>query len=236
MSNIKFTNHLRYPEPDFMKSQAPLIAASANATEDELSELALMGLHIKAGSQLVVRREHIENFLRWKPAIPFKELSWPSPTVELFLDHALLPTILGGVLSSDDIKAMGFKYWKAKHGKCLHTLIQERDKEVTLQAYYEPEFMEELINTHPNDIPGRVAADGEDPKETVMLALSATFMYRAIDLFNLGAFESSTTKIPYQPWRDVARNRPITDCYMLTTTEPEIPKEDACEETAQVEG
>lgn len=218
MSNIPYTKHLRYPGPDFMRNQAPLIAGSANATQDELSELALMGHQLKLGIQLRVGRPEYDWFVKTPTSIPFNEVVWPARTIELYIDKALEPTILGGIMSSDDIKAMGFQYWRETHERSLHILIQERKEAVTLQCRYLPAEVEHMATILHDDlaIAAFHAEYGFNLEESIALGRAAVYLYKAAAFTNEGFFHKFACNPRQYPGSDGERNRPHTDRFTLS--------------------
>lgn len=215
MSNFRYTKHLRFPGAAFFKETAPSIVSSANADADTITELALMGAHCHkpCGVQLVVQRKELEDFLRYRPSIPYEELAWPSRTIELYLDHPLIPTILAGCFSSEDFERMGFKGVEGRD-TATHLLIQENAAPVSIQAFYSAKEMEDMMSMKPSDM--SCLSEESSGTDNVIMGLSATFIYRALDLFNKSKFVKYAT-LRESIWQNTARNRPSGLSLMLAT-------------------
>lgn len=155
---------------------------------------------------MVVEQKNMIKFLKYMPRIPFEELAWPSRTVELYLDYPRLPTILAGCFSSEDFENMGIKGVPTRD-TATHILIQENESPVSIQAYYSPEDMNTMVRTHPDKLGNEDG--GLSSREDTLMKLSATFVYRALELFNLGKF-CSYGPLAKVPWRPHRRNRPHT--------------------------
>lgn len=220
--NLPYTKHIRFPGPGFMKTQAPLISGSANATSDELSELALLGMHLKSGVQLVVPHSLVDEFLGYQPSIPFNELLWPSRTVEVYLDKAVIPTVIGGVFSSQDMRNMGFTQWKEAHDPSLYVLIQERQKEVTIQTRYTLDEVMALSKMRsPEEFLEFHAGQDFDDADVAALSMSAMIVYKAIALVNEAAFTKHAA-VRDAAYRNQERNRPLSDSFIFTG-DPRLP-------------